>query len=176
MVYSHRGLRRSNHLLKTGLALGSDTVAWALSSRAFKTSKDGTYATPLGSLFRCLPAFMEGKRFSSSAVWTSFVSTYTSSLSPSHHTLQWDPGSILSNPFIGVQAGYSVTTAPKPFLLQAEQVPVPQPLLTGKVLLWPVWGFPTELIPYASCLSCTGGAQNCIQCLKGVSQVLSRRG
>lgn len=61
MIYDHSDLRRSNHLLNAGSALGSDTVSWAVSSRAFKTSEDGAYATPFGSLLRCMPALMEGE-------------------------------------------------------------------------------------------------------------------
>lgn len=38
-IYDHRDFRRSNHLLKAGLALESDTDARALFSRALKTSK-----------------------------------------------------------------------------------------------------------------------------------------
>lgn len=84
--------------------------------------------------------------------------------------------SSLKPPRSGVQGGCSVTSSPKPFLLQDEQVPVPQPLLTGQLLLQPIWGPPTELIPDGLCLSCTGEAQNWVQCLEVVSQVLSRGG
>ena len=66
---------------------------------------------------------------------------------PTMHRNETLAPSSLKPPRSGVQAGCSVTPSPKPFLLQAEQVPVPQPLLTGQVLLQLIWGPSTELIP-----------------------------
>lgn len=68
---------------------------------------------------------------------------------------QGDPLALspLKPPHSGVQVGCSGMSSPKLFLLQAEQVPAPQLLLTGQVLL-------TETIPDDGCLSSTRGAQN----------------
>lgn len=114
----------------------------------------------------CSAALAEEERFSVAAVWTSFVSNYACAVVlPPCTTVTLAP-SPLKPPRSGVQAGCSGVFSPKLFLLQADQVPVPQLLLTGQVLL-------TETIPDDGCLSSTRGAPNWIQCLKVVSQVLN---
>lgn len=158
----------SNHLLKAGLALESDKYTRALFSRALKTSKGWSLCNPFGQpalllsfthgggkvFFICNLNFLCFKfyLFCHAPIMHDSDTLTLSSLKPSH---------------CGVQQDALVCSPQSSFLLQAEQVPVPQLLLTGQVFL-------TETIPPDGCLSSTRGAQNWIQCLEVVLQVLNR--
>lgn len=93
-IYDHRDLRRSNHLLKAGLALESDTDARALFSRAFKTSKGWSLCNPFGQPALLLACPHGGRRvfFTCNLNFLCFKLC----LSSSHHAPQWPPGSIPS--------------------------------------------------------------------------------
>lgn len=85
----------------------------------------------------CLPSW-RGKAFIClGSEPPSFQLTPVLSHSLTMHRSETLAPSSVRPPHSGVQAGCSVTSFPKPFLLQAEIVPIPQSLLTGQVLLLP---------------------------------------
>lgn len=168
-LYDPRDLRRSNHLLKAGLALESDTDARALCSRPFKTSK-GWSLCPFGQpalLLACPHGGRKGFLYLQSELPLFQIMPV---LSCSCRAPQWHPGSILSQ---------------TPSQWGTGRLPC---YVLPKAISSPGWASPSpSAIPHWAsapnwdhsrwwCLSGTRGAQSCIQCLKVVSQVLNRGG
>lgn len=128
----------------------------ALCASVLKNSKDGDHPTSLDNVFHCLTVLM-GKRFESLL----FKFMPVVSCPPAVHCCE-EPFSIFlmtsSHRWWWEGAADLSTVPPKQSFIQAEQVLVRHPSLTGQMLqiLTSPWLF-AELAPVCPCSSCTGG-------------------